>query len=395
MDPGNWSTNLAGGSAFGYDLLCVIVFANFVGACFQHLAVRLGVATSLDLAQACRARYHPAVNRALWLVCEISILATDLAEVLGSAIAFRILLGIPLAAGVVINVADVLIFLMLQGQRARVVESLILCLILLIIACLVFALVKTRAPALSVVSGLVPRARIVTNSAELYAAIGILGATVMPHNLFLHSSIILSRTFDKDVDGRRQAVTYGTIDSTVSLVGATFINAAILIVAAGVFAGKIGEVADLGQAAELLRPALGGAASTLFGVALLASGQQSTLTCTLAGQVVLEGFLAPAVSLKPWARRLATRLVAIVPALVVAASSGAGGVTRLLNLSQVILSLALPFAMFPLVHFCSTRQLMGELVAPRTLQAVAWLLWAGISALNVKLVIDFASGDGT
>jgi len=391
MDPGNWSTNLAGGSQFGYDLLCVIVLANILGAVLQHLAVRLGAGSSLDLAQACRQRYHPYVNKVLWLIIEGAMIATDLAEVLGGAIGFNILLRIPLVGGALISIADVFLFLLLRGQRARVVEACVLVLMLLIMACLIFALIKTNAPTAAVVAGLAPKGRIVTNKDELYAAIGILGATVMPHNLFLHSSAILSRRFDKSDAGRRQALVYGTVDSTIALVIATFVNAALLIVAAGTFAATVGAISDLGQAAELLKPALGRAASTLFGLGLLASGQQSTLTCTLAGQVVLEGFLGPTAALKPWARRMVTRFVAAVPAVIVSSVGGAAGVTRLLVLSQVILSLSLPFAIFPLVHLCGKRDLLGDLASPRALSALSWCMWGFITALNAKLVIDFAT----
>jgi manganese transport protein len=372
----------------------VIVLSNFVGCLLQHLAVRLGAGVSRDLAQACREYYPRPVARLLWVLAECAIAATDLAEVLGSAIALDILFGLPLLAGVLITAADVLLLLLLNGQNARTCEALVFCLMAIIATCLIFTLVQAGAPVGQVMQGLIPKRRILTNSNELYAAIGIMGATVMPHNLFLHSSLVQSRRFMKDAGGRWQAISYGTVDGTVSLFLAMFINAAILVVAAAAFYGKGPAVEDIHEAVSLLAPALGSAAaSTLFAVGLLAAGQQSTLTGTLAGQIVLEGFMGTSVALKPWARRLATRMVAIVPAVAVAASSGAEGVSKLLTLSQVVLSLALPFCMFPLVHFTGSRAIMGDFVAPRPLRALCWLIFLCITALNGKLLYDFSTED--
>lgn len=360
----------------------------------QTLCVRLGVASSRDLAQACREHYPRWVARGLWVAAECAIAATDMAEVIGTAIALQILFGLPLPAGVIVTASDVLILLAVAGRSARGLEALIVALLAVICACFIFALAKASPPAGEVMAGFLPRQRIFSNGSELYLAAGILGATVMPHNLYLHSALVQSRGFVKDVAGRREAIAYGTVDSTCALALAGFINAAILIVAASAFAGSVGEVATLNDAAALLAPALGSqAATTVFGVGLLAAGQQSTLTGTLAGQVVMEGFLGPAVSLKPWARRLATRLVAIVPAVAVAASSGERGASKLLNLSQVILSLQLPFAVFPLVHFTSSQKVMGDFALRRPMRALAWSIFAAVSAINIKLVIDFASGD--
>ena len=359
----------------------------------QALAVRLGVGSSRDLAQACRENYPRWVTRCLWVAAEAAIAATDMAEVIGTAVALQILFGLPLPAGVVITAADVLILLAVAGRSARGLESIIVALLAVICGCFIFTLTRADAPAKQVLAGFVPSRGIFTNGDELYLAAGILGATVMPHNLYLHSALVQSRSFCKSPAGRREAISYGIVDSTTSLVIAGFVNCSILIVAAAAFAGTIGEVATLNDAAELLAPALGSrAASTVFGIGLLAAGQQSTLTGTLAGQVVMEGFLGPAVSLKPWARRLATRLVAIVPAVAVSAAAGERGASRLLNLSQVILSLQLPFAIFPLVHFTGSAAVMGELALRWPMRILAWLIFLLISALNMKLVVDFASG---
>ena len=362
----------------------------------QSLSVRLGAGASRDLAQACRERYPRRVTLALWVAAEAAIAAMDLAEVIGTAIALQLLFGLPLAAGVVLTAADVLLLLAVAGRNARALEALIVVLLMLICACFVFTLAKAAPPPLAVLRGFVPRRRIFSDPAELYIATGILGATVMPHNLYLHSALVQSRSFSKDAPGRREAIAYATVDSTLALCLAGCINAAILCVAADAFAGRSAEVATLHDAAALLAPALGSAAATkVFAVGLLAAGQQSTLTGTLAGQVVMEGFLGPGVSLKPWARRLVTRLVAIVPAVIVAAIGGAGATSRLLNLSQVVLSLQLPFAVFPLVQFTSQRAVVGEFATGKVLRAVAWTIFAAVTAINVKLVVDWASGTGT
>jgi manganese transport protein len=361
----------------------------------QSLSVRLGVGASRDLAQACRDHYPRRVTLALWFAAEAAIAAMDLAEVIGTAVALQLLFGLPLPAGVVLTAADTLLLLAVAGRNARALESLILALLALICACFVFTLAKANPPPLAVLAGFIPRQRIFSNPKELYIAAGILGATVMPHNLYLHSALVQSRGFAKSGPGRREAITYGTVDSTVSLLVAAFVNAAILVVAADAFAGRSDEVATLQDAATLLAPALGSAAATkVFAVGLLAAGQQSTLTGTLAGQVVMEGFLGPTMALKPWARRLATRLVAIVPAVAAAVIGGDAATAKLLNLSQVILSLQLPFAIFPLVQFTSSAKVMGDFATGKPLRALSWAIFAAVSAINMKLVVEFASGGG-
>ena len=359
----------------------------------QALAVRLGTGASRDLAQACREHYSPWVSRCLWVAAECAIAATDMAEVIGTAIALNILTGLPLPAGVVITAADVLILLAVAGRSARGLEAIILALLGVICGCFVFALAKAAPPARAVFAGFVPTRKIFTDAGALYISAGILGATVMPHNLYLHSALVLSRGFSKEPAGRREAAAYATADSTAALCVAGFVNAAILVVAADAFSGRADEVATLHDAAALLAPTLGSAAAPkVFALGLLAAGQQSTLTGTLAGQVVMEGFLGPTAALKPWARRLATRLVAIVPAVAVAAAAGNAGTARLLNASQVVLSLQLPFAIFPLVHFTGSARIVGDLATGRALRVLAWAIFFAVSAINIKLVVDFASG---
>lgn len=392
MDPGNWATDLAGGSAFGYTLLSVILLSNLMAILLQSLAARLGIATGRDLAQACRDHYPPAVNYALWFLCELAIIACDLAEVIGTAIALQLLFGIPLALGALLTGLDVLLVLMLQRRGFRWLEAFIIGLISLIAACFVIELALARPELAEVMAGFVPSPEIVTNPAMLYIAIGILGATVMPHNLYLHSSIVQTRRWAPTPEGRREALRFATIDSTVALSFALFINAAILILAAAAFhtTGQT-DVAEIQDAYRLLAPTLGvAAASTLFALALLASGQNSAVTATLAGQIVMEGFLR--LRLAPWLRRIVTRLVALVPVVMVAWLYGESGTTQLLILSQVVLSLQLPFAVVPLVRFTTDRMKMGELVAPRWLGALAWAVAAVIIALNVKLLWGVATG---
>jgi manganese transport protein len=389
MDPGNWATDLAGGARFGYTLLSVILISNFMAILLQHLSLKLGIVSGRDLAQACRDYFSRPVAFALWVLCEIAIAACDLAEVIGSAIALNLLFGIPLVAGVLITALDVMVILFLQHKGFRFLEAVVAALILTIGLCFAFNLLVAGPPMGQVAAGLVPKTEVVTNSAMLYIAIGILGATVMPHNLYLHSSIVQTRNFERSDAGKRMAIKYGTIDSTASLLLAFFINAAILILAAAVFhpTGHR-DVADIGDAYKLLTPVLqtvspvAGAAlaSTLFAIALLASGQNSTLTGTLAGQIVMEGFLN--IRLRPWLRRLLTRLVAIVPAVIVAARWGEHGVGELLILSQVILSLQLSFAVIPLVWFTGERQKMGLFANPLWLGALAWIVTAVIVVLN-------------
>ncbi len=388
MDPGNWATDIAGGAQFGYTLLTVILISNFFAILLQHLALKLGVVAERDLAQACRDNYTPTVNFILWVLCEIAIAACDLAEVIGSAIALNILFHIPLTWGVVITGFDVLIILFFQYKGFRLIESIVAGLIFVILICFAFELIRSRPDVFPLLSGLVPRAEVVTNPAMLYIAIGILGATVMPHNLYLHSSIVQTRNYPRNTEGKKMAIKYASIDSTVSLLIAFFINAAILIVAAATFhTTGHQEVADIMDAHKLLAPLLGTTlASTLFAVALLASGQNSTLTGTLAGQIVMEGFLN--IRLKPWLRRLITRLIAIVPALIVAILYGERGTTNLLVLSQVILSMQLSFAVVPLVLFTNSKSKMGEFANKPFLKILVGVVTAIIIALNMYLLYD-------
>jgi manganese transport protein len=385
MDPGNWATDLAGGSLFNYTLLSVIMLSNLMAILLQALAGKLGIVTGRDLAQACRDHYPQPVVFVLWVLCELAIAACDLAELIGSAIALQLLFGIPLLIGVVLTALDVLLVLLLQNKGFRYIESVVISLISVIGLCFAVEMVFAKPDLKSIVQGFVPSPQIVTQPEMLYIAIGILGATVMPHNLYLHSSIVQTRRYPETSEGKRMAIRYATIDSTLALLFALFINAAILILSAATFheAGK--RVEDIGEAYQLLTPLLGTSlASILFGVALLASGQNSTLTGTLAGQIVMEGFLD--IRLKPWLRRLLTRLIAIVPAVIVTALYGEKGTMDLLVLSQVILSLQLSFAVFPLVQFTSSREKMGEFVNPPWLKVLAWAVAVVIAGLNAYLL---------
>ena len=387
MDPGNWATDLAGGAQFGYLLLSVVLMSNFMAIVLQHLALKLGVATGRDLAQACRDHYPRPVAYALWVLCEIAIAATDLAEVIGSAIALNLLFGIPLVVGVLITSLDVLAILFLQSRGFRYIEALVAVLIGVICLCFGYDLLLTQPPIVAILGGLVPSPEIVVNPRALYLAIGILGATVMPHNLYLHSSIVQTRNFARTDSGKAMAIRFGSIDSGVSLMFAFFINAAILILSAAVFHNTPNQnVADIEDAYHLLAPALGvTAASVAFAIALLASGQNSTLTGTMAGQIVMEGFLN--IHIPQWLRRLITRAMAIIPAVIVAGLYGAAGTGRLLVFSQVILSLQLSFAVVPLVQFTSEKAKMGRFVNPRWLQVLAWAVTAVIIALNGYLML--------
>ena len=388
MDPGNWATAIAGGSAFGYSLLSIVMLANLMAIVLQSLSARLGIASGRDLAQACRDHYSPRVSFALWLLAELAVCATDLAEIIGTAIALNLLFGLPLLMGVVVKVADVLLILMLQARGFRYMEALIVSLMLVIGSCLGYEVFLSQPDWAEVAAGFVPSAVLVTNPEMLYIGIGILGATVMPHNLYLHSALVQTRDFEGSAAGRGDALRYATIDSTLALLIALLINAAILIVAAAAFhTHGHTEVTEIQDAHRMLAPLLGvGAASTLFAIALLASGQNSTITGTLAGQIVMEGFLD--IRLPAWARRLLTRLIAVVPAVLVTVHYGASGTAQLLVLSQVILSLQLPFAVIPLVTFTSDRARMGHLVSPRWLTWTAWLLTALIIVLNLKVISD-------
>jgi manganese transport protein len=387
MDPGNWATDLAGGAQFGYLLLSVILISNLLAILLQALSVRLGIATGRDLAQACRDAYPTPVSRTLWALAEVAIIACDLAEVIGSAIALKLLFGLPLAIGVVLTAADVLLILFLQRKGFRYMEALVITLIGVIGLCFGAELLMARPELAGVLAGFVPRPEVVTQPGALYIAIGILGATVMPHNLYLHSSIVQTRNYDRGPGpAKREAVRNATIESTFALMVALFINAAILILAAATFFGTSHQaVAGIEDAFQLLSPLLGApVASVLFAVALLASGQNSTLTGTLAGQIVMEGFLH--IRLTPWVRRLITRSIAIVPALIVAIVAGDYAVNSLLILSQVVLSLQLSFAVFPLLSFTSDRRKMGEFVNPRWLKAVGWSAAGLIAVANGYLL---------
>jgi len=386
MDPGNWATDLAGGARFGYTLLSVILASNLMAILLQALTVRLGIVTGRDLAQACRDHYSRPVSFALWVLCEIAIAACDLAEVIGSAIALNLIFGIPLLWGVCLTALDVLLILLLQNRGFRWLEAFVVALVATIAVCFAVELLLARPEIHAIVGGLVPTTEIVTNRDMLYIAIGILGATVMPHNLYLHSAIVQTRQVGDSPAEKRQAIKYATVDSTVALLFAFFINAAILILAAATF-HQTGhqDVAEISDAHRLLAPLLGTtAASTLFALALLASGQNSSVTGTLAGQIVMEGFLD--IRLPPWLRRLITRLIAIVPAVIVTALYGSKGTTALLILSQVILSLQLSFAVVPLVIFTGEKAKMGEFANGRLLSATSWLVAVLIMGLNAWLL---------
>lgn len=388
MDPGNWATDIAGGAKFGYTLLSVILISNFFAMLLQHLSLKLGLATGRDLAQACRDAYPRPVALGLWFLAEIAIAACDLAEVLGSAIALNLLFGMPLWLGCLVTVADVLVILYFQGRGFRLLEAIVAGLIFTIMLCFGYEMAVSHPAFSEIAAGLMPRKEIVMNPEMLYLAIGILGATVMPHNLYLHSSIVQTRKIEQTTEGVRSAIKFATIDSTVSLLLAFFVNAAILILAAATFhKNGMNEVADITDAYRLLDPIVGTAfSSTLFAVALLAAGQNSTLTGTLAGQIVMEGFLN--IRLKPWLRRLITRLIAVVPALVVTAYYGEKGTADLLIFSQVILSLQLSFAVIPLVSLTGNKAKMGIFVNKVGLKIAAWTVSSIIIGLNVYLLFQ-------
>lgn len=388
MDPGNWATDIAGGSKFGYTLLSVILISNLMAILLQSLCVRLGVVTGRDLAQACRDYYSRPVSIALWILCEIAIVACDLAELLGSALALNLLFGIPMAVGVCLTTLDVLVLLWLQNKGFRYTEAIVVTLVATIGVCFGIQVMMSRPDWLGVAGGLVPTVQVLQNPEMLYIAMGILGATVMPHNLYLHSSIVQTRAWQAAASDKREAIKYATIDSTVALSMAFFVNAAIMVVAAAAFhrAGRY-DIADIRDAYLLLSPLLGASmASTLFALALLASGQASTLTATLAGQIVMEGFIN--IRLPAWLRRLVTRLLALIPALITIVWFGEESTGSLLVLSQVVLSLQLSFAVIPLVIFTSNPKLMGELVNPRWMTRLAWVVGIIIAALNAWLLVQ-------
>ncbi len=389
MDPGNWATGLAGGSKFGYTLLCVILMSNLMAMLLQALSGKLGIVTGRDLAQACRDHYSPSVSFMLWILCEIAICACDLAEVIGSAIALNLLFGIPLTWGVCITALDVLIVMYFQNMGFRYIEAIIITMSLVVGACFIMEMLYAQPSIAEIMEGFLPKSEVLFNPEMLYISIGIIGATVMPHNLYLHSSVVQTRKYADSASARREAIKFTTIDSTVALLFALFINAAILILAAAVFhkAGHT-EVAEIQDAYYLLSPQLDiPIASTLFALALLASGQNSTLTSTLAGQIVMEGFLN--LRLRPWVRRLITRGIAIIPAIICVVLYGEDGTAQLLIFSQVVLSLQLGFAVIPLVIFTSDKKKMGEFVNSKITTFFAWFCSIVIVGLNIKYIIDF------
>lgn len=388
MDPGNWATDLAGGARFGYTLLCVILISNLIAILLQHLCIKLGIATGRDLAQACRDHYSKPVVWFLWILCELAIAACDLAEVVGSAIGLQLLLGVPLIWGCIITVLDVFVILFLQHKGFRYVEALVLALILTIGGCFALELWFSKPSLTGVLLGFIPSSQILQDPQMLYVSIGILGATVMPHNLYLHSSIVQTRKYEQNSEGRREAIHFATVDSTLALMFALFINGGILVLSAAVFhRSGHNEVAEIQDAYQLLSPLLGvGIASTLFAVALLASGQNSTLTGTLAGQIVMEGFLN--FRMPPWVRRVITRALAIIPAVIVIGVYGESRTTDLLVASQVVLSMQLGFAVWPLLRFTDSREKMGEFANPRWISVLGWTCATLIITLNVKLLAD-------
>ncbi|NHO53704.1 Mn(2+) uptake NRAMP transporter MntH [Acetobacter estunensis] len=392
MDPGNWATDLQGGAQFGYTLLSVILLSNLMAILLQALSARLGIVTGLDLAQACRARCPKALNMVLWITCELAIIACDLAEVIGTAVALQLLFGLPLVVGALLSALDAFVVLLLMGRGFRYLEAFIIGLLVVIAVCFGAQIIMADPSVAAIMKGFVPKPAILTNPTMLYIAIGIIGATVMPHNLYLHSSIVQTRAFERTPNGLREAIRFSTLDSTIALTFALFINAAILIVAAAAFhTTGHADVADIDVAYHLLSPVLGaGIASTLFAVALLAAGMNSTITGTLAGQIVMEGFLD--LRLPGWMRRLLTRSLAIVPVVFVTLVLGADHVNDLLVFSQVVLSMQLPFAVIPLVWFTTRRDMMGNFAISRPLALIAWIVATVILVLNFKLLHDAIMG---
>lgn len=392
MDPGNWATSLAGGAKYGYALLFVALLSSVMAMLLQSLCARLAIASGRDLAQACRDAYPRWASFPLWLLAEVAIIATDLAEVIGTAIGLNLLFGVPIEIGIFITAGDVFLILWLQSRGFRWVEAIVMALLAVIAACFLVQIAMADPVWGEVIRGFAPTTQIATDPAMLYIALGIIGATVMPHNLYLHSGIVQTRAFGQDPGARHDALRLATWDSTVALVFALLVNASILILAAAAFhASGNTEIVEIDQAHALLTPLLGGAiAPTLFGIALLCCGLNATVTATMAGQIVMEGFIAFRIS--PVLRRLITRLVAIVPVLVVILVSGAEETGRLLILSQVVLSFQLPFAVVPLVMFTASRAKMGDMVAPRWLTFLCGLIAAVIIALNVRLLVGLALG---
>jgi manganese transport protein len=391
MDPGNWATDLAGGSRFGYTLLSVVLISGLMAMLLQHLSLKLGIVTGRDLAQACHDHYPPFIRKILWIFAEIAITACDLAEVIGSAIALNLLFGLPIIIGVVVTAFDTLVLLLLQNKGLRYLEALVISLITVIIVSFGIEIFLSHPSILPLLHGFIPSAQLFTNKDMLYIAIGILGATVMPHNLYLHSALVQSRDFGDSHASKKEAITYATIDSNLALSLATLVNSAILIVSAATFFTRgIGNVAEIQDAHKLLSPLLGtGAASGLFALALLASGHNSTITGTLAGQVVMEGFVD--IHLPPWIRRLVTRLLAIIPAIVIISLYGTHGLAQLLVFSQVVLSMQLPFAVIPLVMFTNEKKYMGRYANAPWLKTVSWIIAGIITILNLWLIAKIFS----
>jgi manganese transport protein len=393
MDPGNWATDLAGGSKYNYALLSVILISSLMAMFLQYLALKLGIASGADLAQLCRLHYGKKASVFLWIFAEIAIAACDLAEVIGSAIALNLLFHLPLLAGVLVTTLDVLLLLFLQQKGFRYIEAIVITLIATIAGCFGLELFFSKPEILPILHGFLPSPSIISDPGQLFIAIGIIGATVMPHNLYLHSSIVQTRRYPLNSVGKKEAIRFATIDSNIALTFALAINASILILAAATFyrAGRT-DVAEIQEAYKLLTPMLGVAgAGTLFAVALLASGQNSTLTGTLAGQIIMEGFVH--IRIAAWARRLITRLLAIIPAFVVIAIAGEGATTRLLLISQVVLSMQLSFAVIPLVHFTGNPSIMGEFVNAAWVRLVGWLMATLIAGLNLwLLIVQFRHG---
>ena len=391
MDPGNWATDLAGGSQFGYALLSVVLISGLMAMLLQHLSLKLGIVTGRDLAQACHDHFPPTVRKILWILAEVAITACDLAEVIGSAIALNLLFHIPVLLGVIITAFDTLLLLLLQHKGLRYLEAFVISLITLIVVSFGIEIFLSHPSVGGILWGFVPAAELFTNKEMLYIAIGILGATVMPHNLYLHSALVQSRDFGDTHVHKKEAIKYATIDSNIALSLATLVNASILIVSSATFYSRgLHEIAEIQDAYRLLSPLLGaGAASTLFALALLASGHNSTITGTLAGQVVMEGFVD--IRLKPWQRRLITRLLAIIPAIVIIWLYGTHGLAQLLVFSQVVLSMQLPFAVIPLVYFTGEKIYMGMHVNSITLKILSWIIAILITSLNIWLITTIIS----
>ncbi len=389
MDPGNWATSLAGGSKFGYALLSVVLMSSLFAMILQHLSLKLGIVTGRDLAQMCKERFSKPTAIFLWLMAEVMIIATDLAEVIGSAIALYLLFNIPILVGVIITAVDVLIILLLQNKGFRYLEALIVVLMGTIVAIFGFELLVSTPAIAPLLVGFLPTSQLVFNPEMLYLAIGIIGATVMPHNLYLHSAIVQTRRYEETETGKREAIKFATIDSTAALSIALFVNASILIVSAAVFfVNGYGEITAIEDAYKLLSPVVGvGIASTLFAIALLAAGQNATITGTLAGQIIMEGFIN--LRIKPWLRRIITRLLAIIPAVVFIGLYGANAATELLIFSQVVLSIQLSFAVFPLLMFTSSKKIMGKFANGPILTIVSWIIGFIIAGLNLWLLSQF------